>query len=72
MLVDSSEELLGGSSKLDILIATPGRLMDHLASTPNFTLQHLRFLVSFTQPCPALRPGGTSGLEKCTDFCLNI
>lgn len=37
--------LLGGSSKLDILIATPGRLMDHLASTPNFTLQHLRFLV---------------------------
>jgi hypothetical protein len=32
-------------SKVDILIATPGRLMDHLTSTPNFTLQHLRFLV---------------------------
>ncbi|BEI90546.1 uncharacterized protein CcaverHIS019_0306160 [Cutaneotrichosporon cavernicola] len=38
-------DTLGGNSKLDILVATPGRLMDHLASTPNFTLQHLRFLV---------------------------
>ena len=37
--------LLGGSSKVDILIATPGRLLDHLSSTPNFTLQHLRFLI---------------------------
>lgn len=37
--------LLGGSSKVDILIATPGRLMDHLTHTPNFTLQHLRFMV---------------------------
>jgi ATP-dependent RNA helicase DDX51/DBP6 len=35
----------GGQSKVDILIATPGRLMDHLKDTPNFTLQHLRFLV---------------------------
>lgn len=30
---------------MDILICTPGRLMDHLNATPNFTLQHLRFLV---------------------------
>ncbi|CAG8572651.1 11608_t:CDS:10, partial [Ambispora gerdemannii] len=37
--------LLGGFSKIDILIATPGRLIDHLAMTPNFTLQHLRFLI---------------------------
>ncbi len=27
------------------LIATPGRLIDHLDSTPGFTLAHLRFLV---------------------------
>ncbi len=32
-------------SKVDILIATPGRLIDHLDSTPGFTLAHLRFLV---------------------------
>lgn len=37
--------LQGGSSKVDILICTPGRLIDHLNGTLNFTLQHLRFLV---------------------------
>lgn len=26
-------------------MATPGRLLDHLAQTPGFTLQHLRYLV---------------------------
>ncbi|KAG9295452.1 hypothetical protein G9A89_013481 [Geosiphon pyriformis] len=40
-----NERFLGGSSKVDILIATPGRLIDHLLKTPNFTLQHLRFLI---------------------------
>ncbi|KAI8068470.1 P-loop containing nucleoside triphosphate hydrolase protein [Gongronella butleri] len=40
-----TETFDGGFSKVDILIATPGRLMDHLKETPNFTLQHLRFLV---------------------------
>lgn len=46
--------LLGGSSKVDILIATPGRLIDHINHTPNFSLQHLRFLVSvsFLNPNP--------------------
>nr|ODN95988.1 ATP-dependent RNA helicase DDX51/DBP6 [Cryptococcus depauperatus CBS 7855] len=45
LVADLDISLLGGSSRLDILIATPGRLIDHLSSTPNFTLQHLRFLV---------------------------
>jgi len=36
---------LGGRSAVDILVATPGRLIDHLDKTPGFTLQHLRFLI---------------------------
>lgn len=44
-LVGNTENYPGGKSRVDILITTPGRLMDHLTSTPNFTLQHLRFLV---------------------------
>ncbi|KAE9403675.1 P-loop containing nucleoside triphosphate hydrolase protein [Gymnopus androsaceus JB14] len=42
---DHFTSLQGGSSKIDILICTPGRLMDHLKETRNFSLQHLRFLV---------------------------
>ncbi|KZT17993.1 DEAD-domain-containing protein [Neolentinus lepideus HHB14362 ss-1] len=45
LIAEKSPELRGGSSKVDILICTPGRLMDHLHGTPNFSLQHLRFLV---------------------------
>jgi ATP-dependent RNA helicase DDX51/DBP6 len=36
---------LGGISAVDVLVCTPGRLVDHLDNTPGFTLQHLRFLV---------------------------
>jgi len=36
---------IGGRSAVDVLVCTPGRLMDHLDRTPGFTLQHLRFLV---------------------------
>lgn len=32
-------------SNVDILICTPGRLVDHIKSTPRFTLRDLRFLV---------------------------
>ena len=47
-LLTSLPSLQGGSSKVDILICTPGRLIDHLHGTPNFSLQHLRFLVGVT------------------------
>ncbi|KAI0768064.1 DEAD-domain-containing protein [Trametes elegans] len=45
LVAERSVDLQGGSSKVDILICTPGRLIDHLNGTPNFSLQHLRFLV---------------------------
>ncbi|KAJ7758853.1 DEAD-domain-containing protein [Mycena maculata] len=45
LIADKMTHLAGGSSKVDILICTPGRLIDHLTGTPNFSLQHLRFLV---------------------------
>ena len=36
---------MNGFSRVDILVCTPGRLMDHVRHTPGFTLQHLRVLV---------------------------
>ncbi|RDX57579.1 DEAD-domain-containing protein [Lentinus brumalis] len=45
LVAERTADLQGGSSKVDILICTPGRLMDHLHGTPNFSLQHLRYLV---------------------------
>ena len=32
-------------SNVDILITTPGRLVEHMHSTPGFTLQHIQWLV---------------------------
>ncbi|KAJ7164023.1 DEAD-domain-containing protein [Mycena crocata] len=45
LITNRTTNLAGGSSKIDVLICTPGRLIDHLNGTPNFSLQHLRFLV---------------------------
>ncbi|CAO2823383.1 unnamed protein product [Amaranthus hypochondriacus] len=41
------EDYTTNSSKsaVDILVATPGRLMDHINTTKGFTLEHLRYLV---------------------------
>ncbi|KAJ4457693.1 putative ATP-dependent RNA helicase DDX51 [Paratrimastix pyriformis] len=41
------ERILGGPflDEVDILVATPGRLVDHLTHTPGFSLHHLQFLV---------------------------
>lgn len=33
------------TSEVDILICTPGRLVDHIRSTPGFTLEHIEWLV---------------------------
>lgn len=40
---DLTPELRSG---VDILVATPGRLMDHINNTKGFTLEHLCYLVS--------------------------
>ena len=40
---DFSQEL---QSAVDILVATPGRLMDHINNTKGFTLKRLCYLVS--------------------------
>ena len=53
LIVESSEANVGRNllsaktfnSLIDILVCTPGRLLEHLQSTEGFTLQHLRFLV---------------------------
>ena len=36
---------VGDTSLVDILVCTPGRLVEHLDRTPGFTLQHLHILV---------------------------
>lgn len=48
-LVGADGSGVGGA---DVLVATPGRLMAHLAGTSGFSLDFLRFLVRlFLSPC---------------------
>ena len=40
-----SDHVLDYSSKFDILVCTPGRLVDHIQSTKGFSLEHVQWLV---------------------------
>ena len=42
---DANSRMGQFSSKVDILICTPGRLLDHINSTPGFSLSHVKYLV---------------------------
>lgn len=55
LLVDG----VSGQSLVDVLVCTPGRLMDHLAGTEGFSLRDLRFLVRC--PLPSLFDPSPSG-----------
>ncbi|XP_067861594.1 ATP-dependent RNA helicase DDX51 [Heptranchias perlo] len=39
------QTVMGFRSLADIVVATPGRLVDHIAKTDGFSLQHLRYLI---------------------------
>jgi ATP-dependent RNA helicase DDX51/DBP6 len=49
-LMEDIQTLLPGhvpeySSNVDILVCTPGRLVDHIRSTPGFSLSHVEYLI---------------------------
>ncbi|TAQ83385.1 hypothetical protein B7494_g8292 [Chlorociboria aeruginascens] len=42
---DLPDHVIEGVSGVDILICTPGRLVEHLRSTPGFSLEYVRWLI---------------------------
>ena len=51
----------GYESLADILVVTPGRLIDHIHNTPGFDLTHLRFLVIRLTLCSSSSVGSSVG-----------
>lgn len=43
--MDVSDEIQGYRSLVDIIVTTPGRLVEHLKYTPGLSFSNLRFLV---------------------------
>lgn len=43
--IDEEYVKMEPQTKVDILVATPGRLMDHINMTKGFSLEHLQYLV---------------------------
>jgi ATP-dependent RNA helicase DDX51/DBP6 len=43
--IDEEYVKMEPQTKVDILVATPGRLMDHINMTNGFSLEHLQYLV---------------------------
>lgn len=54
---------------VDILVATPGRLMDHICNTKGFTLEHLQYLVRLCS-LTDLKHGCQSFTGSCTAWPL--
>lgn len=48
--MDNMSQALALAKKPHIIVATPGRLQDHLENTKGFSLRTLKFLVSFLLP----------------------
>ena len=46
--MDMMSQSVALSKRPHVIVATPGRLMDHLENTKGFSLKALKYLVSFT------------------------
>jgi ATP-dependent RNA helicase DDX47/RRP3 len=48
--MDRMQQAVGLAKRPHIIVATPGRLNDHLQNTKGFSLRSLKFLVRFSRP----------------------